>query len=89
MYGPVIPNVYEEYKQYNKCPIPPKLFEFSFDTPVEQTLFMEVFNLYNRYSATGLIDLTHSESPWTETEIGIGNVICRGKMTNFFKTRLK
>jgi len=59
----VIPNVYEEYKQYNKCPIPPKPFEFSFNTPVEQTLFMEVFNLYNRYSATGLIDLTHSESP--------------------------
>lgn len=89
MYGPVVPVVYNEYKKYDSKPIPLVDSDLQFKDETEAKLFGEVFNLYNRYSASGLIDLTHSETPWQETPTGVGNVISQSKMKEFFKTRLK
>lgn len=89
MYGPVVPVVYNKYKQYDSSPIPPVDSDLQFENDIEAKLFWEVFKLYNRYSASGLVDLTHSETPWQETPTGVGNVISQSKMKDFFKTRLK
>lgn len=88
MYGPVVPSVYEHFKKYGSQGIPPETEEDIALKPEEQALFDEVYNVYAAYSAVGLMNLTHSESPWASTEPGFGNEIELGKMKEFFLTRI-
>ena len=90
MYGPVIPSVYETYKSYGRDGIPSdKDKTFSFDDPKEAALFEEVYRVYGKFSAIGLMNMTHGEYPWKSTETGEGNIIEKRKMASFFKSRLK
>lgn len=90
MYGPVVPSVYDEYKNNGRNGIQLGFeLEFEFENKKEEALFNEVFKVYGVYSALGLMNMTHSESPWKSTKIGEGNVISKDKIKSFFKTRLK
>lgn len=90
MYGPVVPSVYEEYKNNGKNGIHlDSEFEFEFENKKEEALFNEVFKVYGVYSALGLMNMTHNELPWKSTKTGEGNVIEKDKIKAFFKTRLK
>lgn len=90
MYGPVVPSVYETYKEYGRKGIPSdKAKEFSFSEKKEAALFEEVYKVYGKFSAIGLMNMTHNEYPWKSTPTGEGNVIDKKKMTSFFKRRLK
>lgn len=82
-FGPVVPNVYHEFKEYGSNNIPQIIEYFDID-PSSETFFTKVkFNddiineedkklinetlgIYNRYSATKLVEMTHSESPWKD-----------------------
>lgn len=87
MYGPVVPSVYDHYQEYGNKGIEPedKVLELS---PKEEALFAEVLRVYGDYSAIGLMNLTHNESPWKSTPEGRGNVIDKEKLRSFFKTRI-
>lgn len=88
MYGPVVPTVYDEFKtrghnclEFNEEPI--------FLNSKEELLFNEVMRIYNDFSAIGLMNLTHKESPWKETPTGVGSVISHEKLMVFFKRKIK
>lgn len=90
MYGPVVPSVYEEYKAFGHQGIEPnRKLDFTFDNEIESSLFNEVCKVYCAYSAVGLMNMTHEESPWKTTPTGEGNVISKEKMKSFFKKRLR
>lgn len=90
MYGPVVPKVYEEYKAFGHQGIEPnRTQEFVFENEIENSLFNEVCKVYGAYSAVGLMNMTHEETPWKTTPIGEGSVISKDKMKSFFKKRLK
>jgi uncharacterized phage-associated protein len=89
MYGPVVPYVYEHFKSHNSGGIEPEV-----DTPIllteeEEYLFNDVFEAYIDFSAYGLMNKTHYETPWRTTETGVGNVISHEKMADFFKKKLE
>ena len=85
-----VPSVYDEYKNYGKNGIHlDSDLEFGFEDKKEEALFNEVFKVYGVYSALGLMNMTHSETPWKSTKTGEGNVIEKDKIKAFFKTRLK
>lgn len=88
MYGPVVPCVYEQFKGNGSRGLEPFDEEISL-SDVEEALFNEVFKVYGAYSASGLMNMTHSEEPWRTTPTGVGNVISLEKMSQFFKTRLQ
>lgn len=88
MYGPVVPVVYEHYKVNGSKGIEPKGEEISLSNK-EEALFNEVYRIYGIYSATGLMNMTHSEMPWDSTPTGTGNIITKDKLAYFFKKRLK
>lgn len=88
MYGPVVPSVFEYYRSYGKNGIVPSDEDFDFEDSKEESLFNEVFKVYGIYSATGLMEMTHSETPWMSTEVGVGNIIPKDLIRSFFKTRL-
>ncbi len=88
MYGPAVPEVYEHFKKYGRNGIPPET-----ETPIaltteEEGLFWEVFNAYADFSAYGLMKETHKELPWRATTTGVGNVIPKSLIRDFFKTQL-
>jgi uncharacterized phage-associated protein len=92
MYGPVVPSMYEKYKEFGRNGIEPdRTMDFAFEERKEQALFDEVCKVYGAYSAIGLMDMTHEEMPWKTTPVGegAGHVISKDKMQSFFKTRLK
>ncbi len=88
MYGPVVPAVYEVYKDYGYNGIDPGKVEEVSLSDREQALFDEVYKVYGAYSAIGLMNMTHRESPWANTPTGVGSVISRDKMVEFFRTRI-
>ena len=88
MYGPVVPSVYEHYKGYGFNGINPESKEEILLEPQEQALFDEVYKVYAAYSAVGLMNMTHQETPWATTPTGVGNEIEKEKMREFFLTRI-
>lgn len=92
MYGPVVPSMYEKYKGYGRNGIEPdRTMKFTFEKKNELALFNEVCKVYGAYSAIGLMNMTHDETPWksTPTGEGEGHIIAKEKMQSFFKKRLK
>ena len=92
MYGPVVPSMYEKYKGCGRNGIEPdRSMEFSFEQKNELALFNEVCKVYGAYSAIGLMNMTHDETPWKTTPIGEGegHIIAKEKMQSFLKKRLK
>ena len=92
MYGPVVPSMYEKYKDcgYNGIE-PDRAMTFIFEQKNELALFNEVCKVYGAYSAIGLMNMTHDETPWktTPTGEGDGHIITKEKMQSFFKKRLR
>jgi len=88
MYGPVVPCVYEKYREYERNGIQYNGKVIRLNSEEEEKLFYDVYNEYSRFSAFGLIELTHSETPWKSTKVGAGNVISKESMKKFFKTLL-
>ncbi|MCL1932672.1 MAG: DUF4065 domain-containing protein [Candidatus Azobacteroides sp.] len=88
MYGPVVPSVYAFYKDFDNQGIKHDEAVITLSHK-EEALFDEVYKIYGDFSAVGLMNLTHSETPWKETPIAKGSVIDHEKMKNFFIKKLK
>ena len=68
MHGPVVPDVYHEYKGYGDAGIaPPETFDPDMFSDEESELLTEVYNEFAQYSAWKLRNMTHQETPWQET----------------------
>lgn len=88
MYGPVVPSMYHEFEKFGRNGIEPNDSIDCDMTDEEWRLFCKVYDIFGKYSAEGLIDMTHSEAPWKDTPTGKGNIITKEMMTDYFKTRL-
>lgn len=87
-HGPVIPELYQKYKEHGSGNIPfeAKNTDFDkFDGDVVD-LLDEIYEVYGQYSAWKLRNLTHEEPPWQETLQS--EVISHDKMKEFFKSLL-
>ena len=67
-YGPVVPEVYYNYKQYGNGPLPhPQNLDFSIYNAEISTLLDEVYAVYGQYTNSTLKNLAQNEPPWKET----------------------
>ena len=67
--GPVVVEVYEEYKGFGNNPVPmPRDFELGKYDKDTRELLDEVFEVYGQFSASALVDMTHNEPPWKATK---------------------
>jgi uncharacterized phage-associated protein len=89
MYGPVVPAIYDHFKDNNNRGIEYSRVPIALSINEEEALFDEVYKVYGKYSAWGLMDMTHQESPWKSTPVGIGNIITKDKLKMFFRKRIK
>lgn len=82
-HGPVIEKIYQEYKKFGSngiTEIPD--YEVLIDDETDEIL-RNTYNTFARYSAWGLRNLTHNETPWKETKKN--DVISTDKIKKYFR----
>ncbi|MFC1736958.1 Panacea domain-containing protein [Candidatus Hydrogenedentota bacterium] len=86
-HGPVIPSLYDKYKEYEARGIPrPDSIDLSkYDKPTVE-LLDEVYEVFGQFSAWKLRNMTHEEPPWKDTPMG-GVITCPA-MKKYFETQL-
>ena len=91
-HGPVVPEVYHEYKGYGSNPIDPNealdmFFDWDDYKPVEKRL-LDTWDVYGSLAAWALRNKTHTEAPWREAfETGAYNeVITTERLQRFFES---
>jgi uncharacterized phage-associated protein len=89
-YGPVVPEVYREYKVFASGAIPQPQAEDvkAYDTLKKEQLDLicEIYDLYGQYSALRLMNATHEELPWRSTKLQ--EVITHKLLRSYFLTQL-
>lgn len=90
-YGPVIKDIYDEYKIYGNAIIPPEESENPESSqnnlhPDALATTAAVLDAYGHLSAIALVDKTHRENPWREAFAkGSGTVIDQQSMRDYYK----
>ena len=83
-HGPVVENVYRQYRENGSSGIPfdedVDLSDFSTE---EHDLVTEVYDVFGQYSAWKLRNMTHEEAPWKETPPN--EVIPNEKIKDYFE----
>jgi uncharacterized phage-associated protein len=80
-YGPVVPEIYHQYKDAGSQVILPSQEKVDLDNNTIE-LIDEVYKVYGQFSAIKLMEMTHEESPWKETPIR--GVISKDLMFDYF-----
>ena len=64
--GPVVREVYYEYRYYGGAMIPPERNFSTTIAPRDQSMLDEILNDCAQFSTSALVDITHSQTPWQE-----------------------
>jgi uncharacterized phage-associated protein len=83
-HGPVVPEVYREYKDHGSDPIQrPEHYDAQDYAPEVRELLDAVWRAYGQFAAWKLRDLTHEEAPWRDTPRN--EPISRQSLRTFFE----
>jgi uncharacterized phage-associated protein len=93
MHGPVVPDLYKEYKQYKSDNIPFEKNNYtckSSGLTKEQIDFLDdvIWQEFGHFTAWRLRDMTHQEKPWLEASMYNNEEITHDALKAYFKTRL-
>lgn len=67
-YGPVVESVYHEFKSHQKTPIPKPSDDGYLKISSKVAAFLaDVWELFGKYSAGKLVEMTHAHDPWKNT----------------------
>lgn len=89
-YGYVIPELYQEFKQYGANAIPPPVdFDFSVYSDAVREILDEVYLNYGQYSAWRLSQITHEEPLWNKYKMGENKcIVPKDEIKQYFKTKM-
>ncbi|MBF0343717.1 MAG: SocA family protein [Nitrospirae bacterium] len=66
-YGPVIPDLYQKYKEYGKSGIPAEdNFNPGMITEKDREFLDEIFDVFGQFSAIRLKDIAHEDECWRQ-----------------------
>lgn len=100
-FGPVVPCVYQEYKQFGSGNIPTiieyfevtetwnivkKIFNPNVIKEKDRNRISDIVDGLSEYSATALVNITHNQAPWSEVyEEGMNNIISKKSIREYFE----
>ncbi len=100
-FGPVVPCVYQEYKQYGAVNIPSvnfyyvvsdewelikKKYNEDIIAPEDRAIINGVVDGFKDYSASQLVQITHNQLPWYSVyEQGQNNIITKSSIKEYFE----
>lgn len=66
-YGPVVPQLYHDYKKYGAVGIPPdEDFEVESINGETRDFLDDIYNVFGQFSAPRLMEITHEEQCWED-----------------------
>lgn len=81
-HGPVVPEVYHKYKNFGSKGI--DKFEENKEIDKDTVYILkEIYDIFGKFSAWGLRNITHSETPWIEAPRG--GIISKERIKTYFK----
>lgn len=83
-FGPVVSNVYHEYKTFGSSNIYSNLSNFYDITENDQNIIEDVVNACNRFSAAQLVELTHNQAPWKNAYNNRNRIITNDAILDYF-----
>lgn len=90
-FGPVVPNVYHQYKIYGSAIIPSNLNDslvpfYKMIKHSDRLLIDGIITETSTYTAAQLVEITHNQSPWKNAyRRGFNNQITNKSILDFFK----
>ncbi|EGP9509524.1 SocA family protein, partial [Listeria monocytogenes] len=72
VHGPVIPEIYHEYKRYGYTNIPKQENTIDLDNKDIESILDQVMLVYGKFDGNELESITHQEEPWNSARIGCG-----------------
>jgi len=86
-HGPVVEDVYHQYKKYGSSPIPLEEVDFDVFNQEQSEFLNEIYTTFGQYSAWKLREMTHDEPPWKDTynEDAPGTIITHEALLGYFK----
>ncbi|EAG2314581.1 TPA_asm: DUF4065 domain-containing protein [Listeria monocytogenes] len=72
VHGPVIPEIYQEYKEYGYSNIPKCESEINIDNKDIESILDQIMLVYGKFDGNQLESITHQEEPWISARIGYG-----------------
>lgn len=87
-YGPVIPCVYQKYKDYSSSPITKTDDDYSASvfSKSELAVLLDVMREFGIYTGSKLVSLTHkSDTPWSKAYTNKKDIIPLSDITEYFK----
>ncbi len=90
--GPVVSDVYREYKKYGKNPLPAEGIDI--DNVIDKltdeqiNLLNEIWSVFGQYSLWKLRDMVHEEEPWINHERD-ASVISKKELKDYFLVRVR
>ena len=88
-HGPVVPQLYNKYKDYGSGALPTTNLDIDFDkfSDENKELLDDVYDVYGQFSAWKLRNMTHEEAPWKSSyQLGKSNEISNEKLREYFLT---
>lgn len=86
-FGPVVPEVYREYKIFGSTNIPVigKSSPSNKIKPEDQSLINGIVDECAQYSASTLVEITHHQSPWLDAYVpGLNQCISKKSIQKYF-----
>ena len=87
-FGPVVREAYDAFSAAGSQPLSIQGEVYVFNNDEEESLFDEVFEAYNKYSASYLVELTHSETPWKSVSANTNSIISKESLADFFRKKV-
>ena len=73
-FGPVVEEVYREYKYYGFAMIPPDKFRNKINNREDESLMNDMLNCLAKYSTSALVQVVHQQDPWENAYHSAWNV---------------
>lgn len=90
-FGPVVPNVYHQYKMFGSAAIPARINERLIPyleeiLPDDQVMIESIVDDASRYSASQLVEITHHQAPWVNAyRRGLNTEITNESILEYFR----
>lgn len=82
-YGPVIPTIYQKYKKNGSSPIISKEDKSSLSEEDKENV-QKIWNTFGGYSASKLVDITHTHTPWKEANQTLSQIISHKSLKEYY-----
>lgn len=85
-FGPVVPTIYQRYKQFGNSPLGVEEYTEVIDADTKN-LLENIWEIFGKFSASELVNITHNHTPWKEAFYAnkADTIISKSALAEYYK----